>query len=100
MDLVILFLVIGVVVVLYQDVKFVVYLLGILEIFFRIVHYLGDNISFINLNSFVNRYIPSSMFSVAGKYTSGIVYDIVSWFLVIGFIAFLYYLVEYFFRKK
>lgn len=100
MDLIILLVFIVIVVLLYKDVKFVTYLLGILEIFFRIMHYLGDNISFINLNSFVNKYIPVSMLSIAGKYTSGIVYDIVSWVIVIGFIAFLVYLTEYFFRRK
>lgn len=100
MDLVILLLFIVIVIFLYKDVKFVVYLLAILEIFFRLMHYLGDNLPFININPFVNKYIPVSMLSVVEKYTNGVVCDLVSWIVIIGFIAFLFYITEYFFRKK
>ena len=49
MDLVIFLILIALVIVFFRDVKFVVYLIGILEIFFRILHYLGDHITFINI---------------------------------------------------
>ena len=49
MDLVILIVLIVIVVCAYKDIKFVTYLLGILEIFFRIMHYLGDNLPIIGL---------------------------------------------------
>lgn len=100
MDLVILILLIIAIVVAYKDVKFVVYLVGILEIFFRLIHYIGDNLPLININPFVNRYIPVSIFSVIGKYTNGIVYDIFSWVLVATFVMFLFYLVKYLIKKK
>lgn len=44
MDLIIIILLIVGVVIIYKDVKFVTYLIGILEIFFRLMHYIGDNI--------------------------------------------------------
>lgn len=100
MDLLILIVLIVIVVCAYRDVKFVSYLFGILEIFFRIVHYLGDNIPIINLNPVVNKYFPTSLFSVIDRYTSGIVNDLISWILVIIFILFLYCLIKYFFKKK
>ena len=100
MDLIILILLIIAVVVAYRDFKFVTYLIGILEIFFRLIHYIGDNLSLININPFVNKYILSSLFSIIGKYTTGIVYDILSWILVGVFAAFLFYLVKYLIKKK
>lgn len=100
MDLIIIILLIVGVVVIYKDVKFVTYLIGILEIFFRLIHYIGDNITFINLNPFVNKYIPYSLFSIIEKYTSGVVSAIISWLLVAVFIMFLVYLVKYLIKKK
>ena len=100
MDLVIILILVVVVIMVYRDVKFLTYLLGILEIFFRLIHYIGDNLTVVNINSFVDSYIPTSIFKVFSKYTTGIVYDIISWVLVIGFGALLYYLIEYLIRKK
>lgn len=100
MDLVIIIILIVGVVVLYKDIKFVTYLIGILEIFFRLIHYIGDNIPLININPFINKYIPSSLFSIITKYTNGVICDILSWLLVIVFIMFLVYLIKYLIKKK
>lgn len=100
MDLIIVLILMVIVVMAYRDVKFLVYLLGILEIFFKLAHYIGDNLAIIKINPFVNKYIPTSIFSIFAKYTTGIVYDVISWILVLGFCAFLYYLVEYCVRRK
>ncbi len=100
MNLVIVLVVLIAVIFWRQDFKFVVYALGIMEIFFKLIHFLGDNIKFININGFINKYIPTSLFSILDKYTSGIVYDIISWILVFCFCAFLYYLVRYMIKKK
>ena len=100
MDLVIVILLIIAVVVLYRDVKFVTYLIGILEIFFRIIHYIGDNLSLVNINPFINKYIPSSLFSIISRYTQGMVRDILCWILVIIFIMFLVYLIKYLIKRK
>lgn len=100
MDLIIIILLIVGVVIIYKDVKFVTYLIGILEIFFRLMHYIGDNIKFINLNPFINKYIPSSLFSIIEKYTSEVVCTIISWLLVAVLIMFLVYLVKYLIKKK
>lgn len=100
MDFIIFIILLVVVIAIYRDLKFVVYYLGILEIFFNLSHYIGNNLSFINLNSFVDSYIPTSILSMIDKYSSGIINDIISWSLVICFAIFLYYLIKYFFKKK
>lgn len=100
MDLIIILILVAIVVMVRRDVKFLVYLLGILEVFFRLVHYIGDKLTIIDINTFVNKYIPTSIFSVFDKYTTGIVYDFICWILVVGFGTFLYYLVSYLINKR
>ena len=100
MELVIILILIGIVIFVYKDYHFIVYLLGTLEIFFRLIHYIGDHLSFIKINPFINKYIPTSLFDVVSKYTSGIVEVIASWLLVVAFIFLLVYLIKYLFKIK
>ena len=100
MDLVIVIALLAVVIFIYKNVHFVVYLLGVLEIFFRLIHYIGDNIPFLNMNPFINKYIPTSLFSIISKYTTGVVEIILSWLLVLSFVMLLIYLVKYLFKIK
>lgn len=100
MDLVILLVLIVLVIMLYRDIKFLTYLFAILEVFFKVAHYIGDNISFIRINRFVNNYIPESLFSIFKSYTTGIVYDVISWSLIVCFCAFIYFIAQYMIRRK
>ncbi len=100
MDLIVILVIVAVVIIWRRDVKFLVYTLGILEIFFRLIHHIGDKLSIIDLNNFVDRYIPTSLFSIFKNYTTGIVYEILSWSLILAFCSFLYYLTLYLIRKK
>ena len=100
MDLIIILILVAVVTGVCKDAKFIVYLLGVLEIFFELIHYIGDKLTVIDINSFVDTYIPTSVFAVFAKYTTGIVYDIICWILVIGFILFLGYLIKYIIKRK
>ena len=97
MDLAVLLILIIIVVLVLKDVKWVTYLIGIVEIFLRLIHYIGDNLKIASLNNFINEYFPTSIFAILGKYSSGVVYDILSWVLVLFLIWFLIYLVKYLF---
>ena len=97
MDLAVLLILIIIVVLVLKDVKWVTYLIGIVEIFLRLIHYIGDNLKIASLNNFINEYFPTSIFAIIGKYSSGVVYDILSWVLVLFLIWFLIYLVKYLF---
>ena len=92
MDLAVLLILIIIVVLVLKDVKWVTYLIGIVEIFLRLIHYIGDNLKIASLNNFINEYFPTSIFAIIGKYSSGVVYDILSWVLVLFLIWFLIYL--------
>lgn len=100
MDLAVLLILIIIVVLVLKDVKLVTYLIGIVEIFLRLIHYIGDNLKIASLNNFINEYFPTSIFAIIGKYSSGVVYDILSWVLVLFLIWFLIYLVKYLFGSR
>ena len=100
MELIIILILIGIVIFVHRDYHFVVYLLGILEILFRLLHYIGDHFTFIKLNPFINKYIPTSLFDIVSKYTSGVIEIIFSWLLVAAFILLLVYLIKYLFKIK
>lgn len=100
MDLAVLLILIIIVVLVLKDVKWVTYLIGIVEIFLRLIHYIGDNLKIASLNNFIDEYFPTSIFAIIGKYSSGVVYDILSWVLVLFLIWFLIYLVKYLFGSR
>ena len=99
MDLIILLVLIVVVAFFFKDYRNVVYFLWIVEIFFRILHFIGDHLKIVELNQFINKYIPSSLFSMLGKYSSGLLYEILMWLLLGCFISLEVYLVRYFFKR-
>ncbi len=100
MDLIIFLILLVAVIVFYRDIKFVAYFIGILEIAFRLIHYLGDNLPIIHTNFFVDSYIPNSIFTIFDGYVTGIVGTIIDWAIVLLLIIFVVYLIRYFFRMK
>lgn len=103
MDIAVLFILLIIViilVVLRRNIKWGVYVVGTSEVMFRLLHLIGDNIGIPELNALINRIFPTSLFSVAKAYTSGIVYTILFWAIVIILLSFLVYLIRYLFTKK
>lgn len=100
MDLIIIFALILLVVIFCRDFKCFIYSLGVIEIFFRIVHFIGDNLGITELARIINKYIPSSIISVLNAYSSGLLNIILVWIFVI-LMAFLdFYLVKYLIKRK
>ncbi len=100
MDLIILVIIIGLIIFFYKKFRNVIYFLGIVEIFFRIVHVVGDLIGVKVINDAINSFIPESILSIFAKYSSGLLYDIIVWIFVILFVIFEYYLIRGFFSKS
>lgn len=99
MDLIILVVLIGLVIFFYKKFRNVIYFLGIVEIFFRIVHTVGDMLGIEPMNNAINRFVPESILSIFAKYSSGLLYNIIVWIFIILFIVFEYYLIKGFFKK-
>ena len=99
MDLIIILILIAVIVFFFRDFKHTAYFFGIVEIFFRLLHFIADHIHIPELSKFINQYIPSSLFTMLGKYANGLLYEILMWGLFAYFCALLVYLVMYFFKR-
>ncbi len=99
MDLIILVILLIIILIWFRDFHNLVYFLGITEIFFRIMHFIGDNLGIKEVSNVINKYIPSSLFSVLAKYSNGLLYIILSWGLVICFIVLEVSLIKYFFKR-
>ncbi len=100
MDLLFLVILVIVVAIVFQDTKRLVYLIGILEVFFRLIHGIGDRLGISELNAFINHYIPSSIFSILYSHTNGILYTVLCWVIIGILTMFLFYLIKYFFSGK
>ncbi len=100
MDLAVFIILVVLVIILLKDIKWVTYLIGIVEIFLRLVNYIGNHLGIAEVETFVNNYFPDSLFSILGKYTSGVVYDIFSWIIIVFLVWFLIYLVNSLFRGR
>lgn len=99
MDLIIILVFIAIIAFFFRDYKHAVYFLGIIEILFRIIHFIGDHLKVVELNNFIDKYIPSSLFSILSHYSSGLLYEILVWALLAMFISLEVYLVRYFFKR-
>lgn len=100
MDLAVFVILLVLVITLLRDIKWVTYLIGILEIFLRLLDYIANNLGVPELESFVNRVFPDSLFAILGKYTNGVVYEALTWVLIIFLVWFLIYLVKYLFGRR
>ena len=100
MDLIILVVLVLIILIWFRNFNSFVYFLGIAEIFFRIMHFIGDNLGIKEVNNVINKYIPPSLFSILANYSSGLLYTILSWGLVICFIILEVSLIRYFFKSR
>ena len=74
MDMVLIILVIAIIAVglFFKDFKSVVYFLGIIEIFFRLIHRLANILGIKEFTLFITKYIPYSLENVINTYSSGL----------------------------
>lgn len=100
MDLIIVLVLIVLVAFFYKKFKFEVYFIGILEIFLRLINYIANHIEIDTVSTFVNKYIPSSLFNLIGKYSNGLLSTIFSWVLIAMLVLFEFYLIKNFIKKK
>ena len=102
MDIILIILVVAIIIVgiFFKDFKSVVYFLGIIDIFFRLLHKLIELINVKQKTSFVKTYIPSSLEMIINNYSSGILNTVLIWILFLLYIYFEIYLIKYWIKKK
>lgn len=99
MDVVVVILVLAALAVLiFKRIGSFVYYVSFVDIFLRLIDFIGNNIP--PINGFINTYFPSSVAGIIRTYSSGIFTTVLLWLLFINYVAFEFYIVRTFFKKK
>ena len=77
-----------------------VYFIASLDIFFRILTFVKNNLGVEEISNFISKYFPESIPSVINKYTDGILSDILMWIYALMFAVFLFYTVKILWKKR
>ena len=71
-----------------------------LDIFFRILTFLKNNLGVEEIRNFISKYFPESLPGIISKYTDGVLCTILIWVYVAMFAVFLFYTVRSLWRKR
>lgn len=100
MDGIIIIIILIVVGVYFRKVDKIVMGVAIIDIFLRLFNYIISNIQINGISEYIEKYLPASIPSIIGNYTTDIICNILMWLYVICMAIFLGYTVKYFFKKK
>lgn len=100
MDLVILFVLIGIVIFIFKKFSSFIYFIAIIDILLRIIAFIKLQISNYEIYTFLNKYFPASIPGILNRYSTGILNTILIWLYVIAMMIFEYYIIRTFIRKK
>jgi len=98
MDLIIFMAILGCVVFFIKGLNNVVFAIGVIDIFLRIVDWFKPKLGSGEIYQFLVTYFPGNVLEICDKYTNGVVFDILTWVYVIIFIIFECYLIKAMFR--
>ncbi len=73
---------------------------GMIDIFFRILEFLKNNIPISGIKGQISKYVPVSIPNMIDKYTDGTISLLLVWAYVIVMIIFLYYIIIIFIKRK
>ena len=77
-----------------------VYAVGIIDIFLRLINYISANIGIPDFNKWVTSIFPNSIPGLLDKYMGGVVLTVFVWIYVCLMVVFLFYIIRTFVRKK
>lgn len=77
-----------------------VYFIASLDIFFRILTFIKNNLGVSEISNFISKYFPESIPGIIYKYTDGIVSIALMWIYVLMFTVFLFYTVRILWKKR
>lgn len=95
-DLIILILLIVAVIFFFRRFSSVIYLIVSVDILYRLLHFIADNVNVPELTALINNYIPSSVVGLISNYigVNGIIYTILIWLMFVVYCIFLFYIVR------
>ena len=95
-DLVVIVVILLLVIFVFRKFSSFVYAMAIIDIFLRIMAFLRDHVPLKELGNI----FPSDVPAILGKYTEGIIFDILLWAYVFIYTCFLVYITNYFIHKR
>ena len=101
-DIVVLVLLIIAVFFFFRRFSSFVYLICSLDILYRLLHFIANNVKVPELTSLINKYIPTSMIGLGAKYlgSSGILYTMLIWIVFFIYCIFLFYIVRILVKRR
>lgn len=101
-DLIIFIILVIAVIFFFKRFSSFVYLVCSIDILYRLLHFLGDNLGVPEVSSLINKYIPGSVVEMISNYigTTGIFYVILIWLMFALYCIFLFYIIRILFKRK
>jgi len=101
-DLIVFVILIILVIYFFRRFSSFVYLVCAVDILFRLLHFLGDNLKLEDVNALIDKYIPTDVVGMISNYfgTSGILYTIILWAMFILYCILLFFIFKILFRRK
>ena len=101
-NLIVFIIILAIVVFIFRRFSSFVYAICALDILYRLLHFIADNIHIGEITSLINKYIPESVVSMVSKFTgaSGLLYLIILWFMFIMYSILLFYIIRILVKRK
>ena len=93
MEIFIIFIVLLIVALVFKKVDNVIIFFGLIDIFLRILDYIGKN-TITEINSFINKIFPDSIPAIIKAHSDGTLQSILMWGYILLMILFLYYVLR------
>ena len=77
-----------------------VYAVGIIDIFLRLINYISANIGIPGFDGWVKSIFPTSIIGLLDKYMNGVLLTIFIWSYVVIMVVFLFYVTRSFIKRK
>ena len=99
-DLIIVIVLIIVSFAWYRRFSKTVYCIAVMDIFFRLIHHISENIGIPGFDEWVKSIFPSSIPNLLSKYMNGFLLTMFVWIYVGFMVVFLFYIIRTLLRKK
>ena len=100
-DLVVFIILIAAVILFFRRFSSFVYLICAIDILYRLLHFLADNLGVSELTALINKYVPGSVANMIGNYVGeGLIYTIVLWIMFGLYCILLFYIVRILVKRK
>ena len=95
-DLILFILLIIAVVAFFRSFSSFVYFVVIIDILYRLLHFISDNVKVPELKALIDKYVPTDVVGLVSNYigTKGIFHTILIWIMFFIYCIFLFYVIR------